>query len=256
MVKRQSRGSDGWQIAETANFRIFHNQAGDLAERVAGIAEKTRATVEARWFAGASAPWEPKCNIYLHATGQDYSRKTGQYNSPGHSSIRIEAGRLVERRVDLHCDEANLLTAILPHETTHVVLAGQFGGQLVPRWADEGLAVLTEPRERIERHLSNLPRCREQHKLYHLEDLVRLEAYPADRGGINAFYAQSVSLVQLLSSLRGEQEFTLFLREGMRYGYEKSLQRHYGFGSFAELEHRWEDYAFRSHESLTSLTQR
>jgi len=192
----------------------------------------------------------------LHATTQDYSRKTGQYNSPGHSSIRIEGGRLVERRVDLHCDEPNLLTAVLPHETTHVVLAGQFGGQLVPRWADEGLAVLSEPSDRIERHLRNLPRCREQHKLYHIQDLLGLEAYPTDHGGINAFYAQSVSLVELLSSLRGEQEFTLFLREGMRYGYEKSLQRHFGIQSFADLEHRWENHAFRSRESLTSLTQR
>ena len=46
---------------------------------------------------------------------------------------------------------------MLPHEATHVVLAGQFGDQPVPRWADEGMAVLTEPRDKIDRHLRNLP---------------------------------------------------------------------------------------------------
>jgi hypothetical protein len=256
LVKNQSGTVDGWKVAETANFRIFHNQPMELVEKVAEAAERSRAAVEARWFAGASGGWDPKCSIYLHATGQDYSRKTGQFNSPGHSSIRIEGGRLIERRIDLHCDETNMLSAVLPHETTHIVLAGEFGGRLVPRWADEGMAVLNEPRERIDRHLNNLPVCKQQHKLYHIQDLMSLEAYPADRGGVSAFYAQSVSLVDLLASIRGEQEFTMFLREGMRYGYEKSLQRHYGLRSFADLERRWEDHAFRSHDSLTSLTRR
>jgi tetratricopeptide (TPR) repeat protein len=256
IIKKQTRNVDGWQVVETANFRIFHNQPLELVEKVGDNAERSRAGVETRWFAGTSGAWEPKCDIYLHATAQDYARKTGQYNSPGHSTIRVDGGRLIERRIDLHCDEANMLAAVLPHETTHVVLAGQFGGRLVPRWADEGMAVLTEPRDKVEKHLSNLPRCKQQHKLYHLEDLMHLEAYPNDRGGVNAFYAQSVSLVSFLSAQRSEQEFTLFLRESLRYGYEKALERHYGLRSFADLERRWEDHAFKSRDSLTSLPQR
>ncbi len=37
------------------------------------------------------------------------------------------------------------MTAILPHEVTHVVLADLFTTQQIPRWADEGIAVLAEP---------------------------------------------------------------------------------------------------------------
>ena len=41
--------------------------------------------------------------------------------------------------MDLHCDDANMLVGVLPHETTHVVLAGRFGRHLVPRGSDQGV---------------------------------------------------------------------------------------------------------------------
>jgi tetratricopeptide (TPR) repeat protein len=244
-LQHHPRNSEGWQIAESENFRIFHNQARDVAERAAEIAERTRVDVEMKWFSGVSGPWNPKCDLYLHADGEQYSRMTGQYNSPGHSSIRIENGRVAVRRIDLHCDDPNMLAAVLPHETTHVVLAGEFSGQLLPRWADEGLAVLTEPRAKVERHLDNLRRSRQEGRLFALQDLLQMENYPDNPGMIGAFYAESVSLVDFLSTLRGPQEFTLFLRDGLRYGYARSLERHYSLTSFADLERRWQEHAFQ-----------
>src|SRR5262249_59337015 len=116
-----------------------------------------------------------------------------------------------------HGDDPNLLPAVLPHETTHIVLAGQFGDHLVPRWADEGIAVLSEPREKVERHLRNLSRCRQEGQVFHLRHLMQLGEYPDPRS-ISAFYAQSVSLVEFLANERGPQEFAAFLRDGLRDG--------------------------------------
>jgi hypothetical protein len=184
----------------------------------------------------------------LHATASDYSHATGQYNSPGHSSIRIENGRFIVRRIDLHCDDAYMMTAILPHETTHIVLASELGEQQVerlPRWADEGVAVLTEPREKVERHLANLAKARQDAQLFSLRELMELPNYPQNARQIGTFYAQSVSLVDFLSSLRGSQTFMLFLQDSMRYGYEKCLQRHFNIRSFSELEERWTAYTNR-----------
>jgi tetratricopeptide (TPR) repeat protein len=244
-VQHQPRSPEGWQIAETANFRIFHNQSREYAEQAADVAERTRANMQQKWFGALNEPWTPKCDLFLHNTGQDYNRATGQYNSPGHSTIKIENGRLVIRRIDLHCDDPNLMTAVLPHEATHVVLAGEFGEQMVPRWADEGIAVLTEPREKIERHLVNLNRCRQDNLVIPLRDLMQLDDYPKNPRYIGAFYAESVALVEFLSSQRGPQTFTIFLNEGLRYGYEKALKREYGFNSFAELEQQWLQYTQR-----------
>jgi hypothetical protein len=241
---RPGAPADGWSVAESANFRVFHTQSQELAERTAAVAERTRAAMQQKWFGGQGDAWSPKCDLYLHATGEDYSRATGVRNSPGHSSIRMENGRVVLRRIDLHCDEPNMLTAVLPHETTHVVLAGEFGQQMVPRWADEGMAVLTEPREKIERHLANLTRCRQDNRLFRLQDLMQLDDYPRNASYISPFYAQSVSLVEFLSRQQGPQEFTRFLHDGMRYGFDKALERHYGFRGFSDLEQRWSQYAF------------
>ena len=236
----------GWSLAESANFRVFHAQSQEVAERAAAVAEKTRAAMQQKWFGGVGDAWSPKCDLYLHATGEDYSRATGVRNSPGHSSIRAENGRVVVRRIDLHCDEPNMLLAVLPHETTHVVLAGEFGEQMVPRWADEGMAVLTEPRDKIERHLANLEHCRQDNRLFRLRDLMQLEDYPRNANYVGPFYAQSVSLVEFLSKQHGPQEFTRFLHDGMRYGYDKALERHYGFRGFGDLEQRWNQYAFQT----------
>jgi tetratricopeptide (TPR) repeat protein len=246
-LRHYPRSADGWCLAESPNFRIYYAQSPQWAERAAQVAERTRAAMQQKWFGAAGEPWNPKCELYLHATGQDYSLATGQQNSPGHSSLKMENGRLVVRRIDLHCDDTNMLAAVLPHETTHVVLAGEFGEQLVPRWADEGMAVLTEPRPKVERHLNNLIKCRQDGTLFRLQDLIQLEDYPRNPRYISAFYAQSVSLVEYLTRQRGPQTFVLFLQEGMRYGYEKALQRHYGYRNFTELEQRWGQEAFRDY---------
>jgi tetratricopeptide (TPR) repeat protein len=246
---------NGWYLAESANFRVFHRQPKDLAEEAVQIAERTRANMQQKWF-GSVDNWALKCDVYLHATGDEYARATGQQGSPGHSSLKMEQGRLAVRRMDLHCDVPHMLPAVLPHETTHVVLAGEFGGQLLPRWADEGMAVLTEPREKVDAHLANLSKSRQQGTLFPVQSVMRMENYPQDPRQIGAFYAQSVSLVEYLSGLRGPQEFSLFLQDMMRYGEEKALDRHYQIHGFADLERRWLQVAFQDRGMANAVAER
>ena len=228
-----------WSVVETANFRIYHNQAPEYVQQAAEVCERTRSEMHRKWFGGTPEPWSPRCELYLHATGQDYSRETRTPAvSPGHSSFNVEGGRVLSRRIDLHCDVPDALVAVLPHEATHVVLAGNFGNFQVPRWADEGMAVLTEPREKIERHLRNLPKHAQDRQLFPLRQLVQMNNYPPPQL-VGVFYAQSVSLVDFLSREKGPQVFTQFVRDGLRGGYDGALQRHYGYRSFEELERRW-----------------
>src|SRR5262249_45364300 len=106
----------GWLLGGKAKFPLFYNQTKQFSRRGAQVAEQTRASLQRKWLGGTGEAWSPKCDLFLHATAQDYSRATRQYNSPGHSFLKMENGRLVVRRIDLHCDEVNLLSAILPHE--------------------------------------------------------------------------------------------------------------------------------------------
>ena len=147
-VSHLGRNKEGWMVAESPYFRIFHNHSQEQVEKIANVAEKTRLEMYRKWFGNSGPEWSPKCEVYLHPTAQEYAEGTGvPPNSPGHSRIDQDpkAGRVAGRRMDMRCDNPNMLDAVLPHETTHVVLAGMFGSFFVPRWADEGIAVLTEP---------------------------------------------------------------------------------------------------------------
>jgi hypothetical protein len=235
------KNPQGWTVTETTNFRIFHNQDREFAERVALIAERTRLTMSKKWLGAEQPPWTPKCELVLHATGADYQRQTNvPSTSPGHSRIETDPTtfRVTGRRIDLHVDTMGILEAILPHEATHVVLAGHFGTHQVPRWADEGLAVLTEPLEKIEGHRRNLAKAQREGQLFGVRELMDLQNYP-EGNRIAAFYAESVMLCDFLTSQRGPETMTAFLRDGLDQGYEIALRKHFGW-TFRDLQANWD----------------
>jgi tetratricopeptide (TPR) repeat protein len=229
-----------WPEVETANFRIIYHQSRELAEQAARVAETTRALVNRKWFGEDAAPWNPKCLIFLYPNAEMYARQTGKSSkSPGHSTleINVELERVVRRQIDLHCDQADLLTHTLPHETTHAVLAGRFGKHDLPSWADEGMAVLSEPREKVESYLTTVTSLQSRRELFSIAELMNMKSYS---NRVSAFYAQSVSLVDFLCAQQGgPQAFSRFVRDGLAGGWETSLQRYYGFHDFNDLEARW-----------------
>jgi hypothetical protein len=239
---------NGWFVAESANFRLFHQQSRSLAEVVLRKAEQARAVQQRKWFGAVGADWEPKCRICLYPTSAAYSEATGAPPNPGggHTDIRAEDGRVFDRCIHLHGARELLLSGVLPHEVTHAVLAGRFGGERVPRWADEGMAILAETQPRIDLHLRQLPRFRQDELLLAARELIEMRDYPHPRT-IPIFYAQSVSLVDFLFQEKGAKCFTAFVRDGAHDGYAVSLRRHYGW-SFAELDRRWQRHTFHTGE--------
>jgi tetratricopeptide (TPR) repeat protein len=231
-VRHRQENENGWQISETEHFKAFHLD-NRLAEDVLQTAELTRAAVARKWL-GREVAWTQPCLIHIFPTAESYHRHSGMpASAPGHSdydSDRMDASIIHVRRVFVRADHPHMLTAILPHEVTHVVLNGQVGRKLLPRWADEGMAVLSEPFSRIAMHIDPLPRAYEEGRTLSLAELLRTEAYPSDRSKVAAFYGQSVCLVEYLTTLRGPQTFTAFLRDAGQQGEEASLQKHYGLG--------------------------
>ncbi len=240
-LKHLGRNTEGWQVSETANFRIFHKQDDAFAEKVAQVAERTRSEMARKWFGSEAAAWQPRCELIVYPTGQEYSHATGVPSaSPGHTRINADesdAARVIARWLHMRLDTPAMLETVLPHETTHAVIAGRFGPFPLPRWADEGIAVLSEPETKIQQHRHNLLRCHQEGLLFGLKELMLLKDYPEPRR-VTAFYAQSVVLVEFLSNQRGPTVFTTFVRDGLRDGYEAALQRHYGM-SFAQLQQAW-----------------
>lgn len=239
-VSHLGLNATGWQVAQSKHFRIFHKQDAEFAERVAQIAEATRANMFRKWFDVEGEAWTPICEMILHPNVGSYTHMTpAPSNSPGHSRIESDAsGRVLNRWVHLRLDITNMAETVLPHETTHVVLAGMFDNFPVPRWADEGIAVLAEPSDKVDQHRQNLVKAYKESQQFGLKELMELKDYPQPRR-ISAFYAQSVVLVDYLTAKRGGKAFTDFMRDGLRQGYDAALQKHYGM-TFPQLEQAWQ----------------
>jgi hypothetical protein len=235
---------DGWRVAETVNFRLLHQHSRSLAEAVLRIAEHARTAQLRKWFDEPGRNWEPKCRLYLYPSGEAYSEATGAPATPGggHTDIRAEDGRVLSRCIHVHGERTFLLKGVVPHEVTHAVLAGRLSSGRVPRWADEGMAILAEAPAHIDMHLRYLPRWRADDALYSTRTLVEMRDYPEPHA-LGVFYAQSVSLVDFLARQKGAERFAAFVRDGERDGYAASLRRHYGW-NFAELDRHWRRHAF------------
>jgi hypothetical protein len=244
VVWHETTDDDDWSVAQTSHFCLYHRTTQKGAEKLLRAAERARTAQLRKWFAAREAAWTSACRIYLYPSGREYALATGvPAEAPGHTDIQMDGQRVLWRRINLHGDTDELSEAVLPHEVTHAVLAGRFAVRQVPRWADEGMAVLAEPDDRVQCHREYLRRHQED-GLYDLGDVMRMSDYPAgaDRG---LFYAQSVSLVDFLVRRQGPQAFTRFVQRGLRDGYEAALQKEYGW-TFAELERHWRREALTS----------
>jgi hypothetical protein len=229
-----------WRIKITANFRILHADPA-LAEEVARIAETVRDEQAHRWTGRpARVDWNPRCDVYLYPNGTIFAQQTGQpEDSPGFSTLGIHAGRVVARRLNLRADYPGLTSAVLPHEITHVVLADLFPTQAIPRWADEGMAVLAEPESEQQARAADLAQPLASGRLFPVDQLMSMD-YPDGRFW-GVYYAQSVSLTRFLVGLGSPARFVEFLQGSQRNGIEAELKRVYQIDGFGDLQRRWLD---------------
>jgi hypothetical protein len=247
-------GAITWQVHETPNFRIYHCDPA-LAERAAAVAESVRAAQAKRWKSSATrAPWTPRCDLYLYPTARTYAEATGQPEmSPGLSTLSNNGVRILSRRMNLRADNPLLLTATLPHEITHIVLADLFIAQPIPRWADEGIAVLAEPATEQRLRQSDLKEPLDAGNVFQVGKLMTMDCPNAKDWRL--FYAQSVSLTLFLVEQGPPERFIQFVLDSQRMGAEAALRDVYHIDGLSVLHERWLDYA-RKHVTLDVATGR
>lgn len=237
VIVRQGAAGNGWSFAETENFRIFHREPHKVA-RVAELAESGRRRAHDKWFAGeALEPWSPKCDLTIYPTADEYRNATGVgIQSPGHSKTLNDRGRVTVRQLFIRSDDPNMMDAVLPHEVAHVVFAGKFDHHAVPRWADEGMAVLTEPMDKQEAHLRNLSELARRGQRFSCGQMLAAQDYPPG-AQMRDFYAQSVGICRHLVERGGEAKLVQMLRSALRSGdYDLAIRQTYGNAGVAQLE--------------------
>jgi hypothetical protein len=144
-----------------------------------------------------------------------------------------------------------LLVSVLPHEVTHTVFAFYYRTP-VPRWADEGGAVLSE--DDIERNRHDML-CRQilnAGRQIPLRRLFSLRDYPGD---VMCLYAEGFSVANYLVSISGRPTFLAFVAHGMNYGWDSAVQTYYRYQNVEELEQAWLAYLRQTKRQPTILAQ-
>jgi hypothetical protein len=200
-----------------------------IAEQVGQSAEYYRREKAMQWLGQEMPPWPEPCPIHVTVTMND--------NGGGATSFAFDRGWVLGQRMEIEGSLNRLLASVLPHEVTHTVFA-QYFRQPVPRWADEGGAVLSEDELERQRHdalvrnILNTPG-----RAIPLRRLFPMRDYP--KNDVMALYAEGFSVTSFLVSQSNRQQFLAFVNHGMYYGWDDAARKYYSYKDVNDLEQAW-----------------
>lgn len=229
-----------WHITETDNFRVLNYGLRPIDAVIGKNCEVLRARLSDQWLGDASATWKPKCDVVLHPSDSSYEREVGTVGGSTIASALVDRRQrqVALRRIDVRATRADWQQAALAHELTHVVLADRFDQDVLPRWLDEGIAILADSAAKREQHAVRAGRDLSQGTHFALAELLLLEDYPSpSRWG--TFYDQSAALVEFLVAEQGPQNLLKFIDLARQSGYDHAFQQVYAMSPI-ELERRWQ----------------
>lgn len=242
-----------WHLAESNNFQVCSLRGAKEAQDVAIGCERLRNEV-ATLCGLQPGHWSPRCQIVLHVNATSYVATVGNAGAVSAASALTQrrGARINLRKIDVRGDASDYLTAALPHELCHVLLADRFAD--VPLWCDEGLALLFDPLDKQQLHERDLRRGEQRGDLMPINDLFGLQSYPAaERWGL--FYGQSASIVRCLLQRGAPQQLLAFAKAQRSLGTNEALREVYGLSGVAELDRHWRSsLASRSDTPLTLVT--
>jgi len=222
-------------VSRTPNF-VVTASTRTLAIRVASAAEVHRRELAVRWLGHEMPRWSSPCRVLV---------RPNRPRAAGATTFSFRRGEVFGWQMTLEGPDDEVLESILPHELTHAILACRFR-RPVPRWADEGAAVLAESPAECRRQRQAVRRLLETGQQIPLAKLLSMSEYPADRRIMLSLYAQGVSLVSFLVESGGRARFLAFLDDAGRRGWDVAVRSHYGGISIEALEREWVAWVVRS----------
>jgi len=242
----------------SANF-VVHAPTAMMARVIAAEAEYHRRALALKWLGRELPAWSKPCVIRLSpGLGGNGGASVFEFgkNPTGEPAVTSAA-------MELRGDFMQVLNSTLPHEVTHTILASHFA-KPVPRWVDEGIAVLAESDEEQFNHDVRARELLNAGRGIRLRALLRLTEYPRD---MIVLYAEGHSLARFLASrpapagvpvlkdvpvvgklfqtagADGHRRLIAFVQLGAQdntaESWAKAAKDVYGFESIDELEEEW-----------------
>jgi hypothetical protein len=225
----------------TTNF-LVEAPTPQIAQQVGQTAEFYRKDKAIQWLGQEMPPWVAPCPLTVKIT-------IG--GAGGATSFNFMNGQ-VWQRMDIEGPLDRVLASVLPHEITHTVFAHYFR-MPVPRWADEGGAVLSEDELERGRHDQMVRQILAAGRAFPLNRLFNLRDYPREVGNL---YAEGYSVVNFLVASSSRKVFLDFVAHGMQYGWDSAAQVHYRYQTVNELESAWIKYLRETRRQPAALVAR
>jgi hypothetical protein len=209
----------------TTNF-LVDAPTPQIAQQVGLAAEQYRKAKALEWLGREMPPWPEPCPLHVTVT---------MGGAGGATSFAFDNGRVLGQKMNIEGSLDRLLASVLPHEVTHTVFAHHFRTP-VPRWADEGGAVLSEDDIERQRHDKLVRQILNGRREIPLRRLFALREYPND---VMCLYAEGYSVAQFLVDRSNRPTFLNFVAQGMSQGWDGAARAYYHYNSVEELEQAW-----------------
>lgn len=227
-------------IHRTANFEV-EAATDSIARQVATEAESVRLALARKWYGQKLPDWNRCCRIHVRA---DHHRPGGA------TTVRYIGETATTMRITLTGPLDEILESVLPHEMTHAVLASVFGRPL-PRWIDEGLAVLSEGQPAQQRQRLLLREMLRQNPPP-LRTLIAEAEYPKSPQQTQAVYLVGFSLAEYLLKKHGREQLIKCLSSAMNDDWDAAVQSHFKYESLETMERDWHLWLDRTSPAVTT----
>jgi hypothetical protein len=210
----------------TPNFLVTA-VSQEVARQVGKTAEAHRKRLARLWLGKEMPPWPEPCPLQVTLT---------MGGEGGATTFTFDRGSILSQHMRVEGTLERVLAGVVPHEVAHTVFAHYFRRQ-VPRWADEGAAILSEDEQEHRRHKQLAQQIvNKGSRAIPLSRLFILKEYPSD---VLVLYAQGFSVSEFLVSRKSRPAFLNFVADGLKSDWDQAARTHYGYEKVDDLEQAW-----------------
>jgi hypothetical protein len=207
------------------NF-IVTARTREVAEQVGHEAEWYRRKLARLWLGKELPDWTEPCPLRV---------KVSAKGKGGASTFGFDQGKVLHREMRLEGTLDAISADVLPHEIMHTILADWLR-RPVPRWADEGVAMLNESSGSQSIFRRQFRQALVEGRGIPLRKHLVLKRYPSD---LEAFYSQSHSLVEFLVRRKNRATLLQLITQGEQDDWDQAVKDLYGFATIEDLERAW-----------------
>jgi hypothetical protein len=205
---------------ESPPFRIHYPPELDpLARQTASILHEGEAEYT-RYLPLGDAP----VDVHLFSSHAAFQEFAGEWPTRRVQGFARSGQRLIALKSPALLDAAADYPGIVRHELLHVLIDRNIPAAHIPRWFNEGLAMMLSRENRIQNAWSTA-RLALEGGLRPLDELDASFAEPGDEWQFGAAYEQSLSLTRYLRERMGNEAFWLLVRDLHETPLHEALER-------------------------------